>query len=556
MVRKNFACDFEATTDPEDCRVWAYGIMEIGNKSKYKIGNSLDEFMAICKKVKGNLYFHNLKYDGSFIVNWLLKNGWTFSKENNKPGTFNVIISAMNQWYMIDMCYGYRGKRKLHTKITDSMKKLPFSVEQIAKSFKLDEAKGDIDYHKYRPVGHEITDEEHYYIYKDLAIVADALYEQFKQGLEKMTAGSDSLNGFKTDITKETFDRLFPKLSYEADREIRKAYRGGFTWLNDKYKEKEIGEGMVFDINSLYPSQMFNRELPYGEPQYFEGEYWYDKKYPLHIQHLKCAFALKKDKIPTIQIKGDLRFKGNEYLKSSHGELVDLYVTNVDLELIYEHYELYNVEYIDGWKFKSKTGLFNDFIAKWMYIKTHETGAKKQLAKLMLNSLYGKFASNPDVTGKVPYLNEDGSNGFKLGEEEITDPVYTPMGLFITSWARYTTITSAQRVQSRIIYCDTDSMHITGTEIPDAIKDIIDPDKLGYWDWEATFSRAKYLRQKTYIQEIDGELEVTCSGMTDEIKESMTWEEFEVGYSSYGRLMPKQVDGGVVLEDSQFTIKG
>lgn len=555
MARKNFACDFEATTDPDDCRVWAYGIMEIGKKEHYKIGNNLDDFMKWCKKLQGNFYFHNLKYDGSFIVNWLLKNGYKFSKKG-EPNTFNVIISKMNQWYMVDICYGYRGKRKLHTKITDSLKKLPFSVEQIAKSFKLEMTKGELDYHKYRPPGHEITDEEHYYIYKDLAIIADALYEQFKQGLMKMTAGSDSLNGFKTDLGTDTFKKLFPTLSYEADIDIRKAYKGGFTWLKDDCKEKEIGKGMVFDVNSLYPSQMYYRALPYGMPEYFEGKYKEDRKYPLYIQHLQCKFSIKKDKIPTIQIKNDLRFKGNEYLKSSDDELVDLYVTNVDLELIYEHYELYDVEYIDGWKFKEKTGIFRDFITKWMHIKTTETGAKKQLAKLMLNSLYGKFASNPDVTGKVPYLDDDGKNAFMTGEEEITDPVYTPMGIFITSWARYTTISSAQMVYDRIIYCDTDSMHITGTDIPDSIKHIVDPDKLGQWDWESSFDRAKYLRQKTYIQEIDGELEVTCSGMTDEIKEKITWEEFEVGYSSYGRLMPRQVDGGVVLEDTKFTIKG
>jgi len=35
--RKKFACDFETTTDPNDCRVWAYGVMEIGNEKNYEI---------------------------------------------------------------------------------------------------------------------------------------------------------------------------------------------------------------------------------------------------------------------------------------------------------------------------------------------------------------------------------------------------------------------------------------------------------------------------------------------------------------------------------------
>ena len=54
----------------------------------------------------------------------------------------------------------------------------------------------------------------------------------------------------------------------------------------------------------------------------------------------------------------------------------------------------------------------------------------------MLNSLYGKFATNPDITPKLPYLKEDGSVGYRLGEKETRDPVYTPMGCFITAWAR------------------------------------------------------------------------------------------------------------------------
>jgi hypothetical protein len=58
--RKQFSCDFETTTIPEDCRVWAYGYMEIGKKSNFKIGNSLEEFMEWCKKIKADLFFHNL----------------------------------------------------------------------------------------------------------------------------------------------------------------------------------------------------------------------------------------------------------------------------------------------------------------------------------------------------------------------------------------------------------------------------------------------------------------------------------------------------------------
>lgn len=566
--------------------MWAYGYMQIGKKENYKIGNSLEEFMEWVEEVKSDLYFHNLKFDGSFIVGYLLNNGYKWTKEgkdddHGNAKTFSTIISNMGQWYLIDICYGYKGKKKLHTVIYDSLKKLPFPVKTIAKAFKLPIMKGDIDYTLERPIGWEITEAEREYIYNDIFIVASALEAQFEQGLTSMTNGSDSLNGFKEIISKEKFNKFFPVLSKKIDDQIRKAYRGGFTWVNDKIQGLELGEGMVFDVNSLYPSRMYDCDLPYGTPEKFEGEYEYSEQYPLYIQTIRCSFELKEGHIPTIQLKNNGRYAENEYLKSSNHEIETLHVTNVDLQLIKEHYDLYEVSYHGGYMFKKKNNLFRDFIDYWMDIKINNEGAIKALAKLMLNSLYGKFASNPVVTGKIPFLKEDGSLGFRLPykedefvekngklypviEEELKDPVYTAMGVFITSYAREYTIRTAQSVYDRICYCDTDSIHITGTEIPEAIKDIIDPDKLGYWNHESTFQRAKFIRQKTYAEEVDGHLDVKCAGMPDYMKKYVVWENFNRynekmllpardGYW-FGKLMPKQVKGGVVLEPTSFMI--
>jgi hypothetical protein len=562
--------------------------MEVGNKSNYKIGNNLDEFMEWVSTINSDLYFHNLRFDGEFIVNYLLKHGF----EHNDSGlenTFTTTISNMGQWYVIDICYGYKGtgkrRKKIHTVIYDSLKKLPFPVKKIAKDFHLSVLKGDIDYNAERPNGHVITVEEYSYIKNDIEIIAEALEIQFKQGLDRITAGSDSLKGFKSVISTKIFDKLFPVFSVEMDKELRKYYRGGFTWLNKRFENATVGDGIVFDVNSLYPSVMYYKPLPFGEPLFFEGEYEHDEQYPLYFQAITCRFKLKEGHIPTIQIKKNIsRFRPNEYLEKDDGEPTELWLTNVDLELIREHYHLFDVKYNGGWKFRQKIGLFKDFIDKWMYIKTTSDGAIKQLAKLMLNSLYGKFASNPNVTGKIPFLKSDGSTGYSLPRdeegkliEEFKKPIYTPMGVFITSWARHVTITTAQKCFDRIIYCDTDSIHLTGTEIPDTIKDIVDDNKLGYWKWEGTFKRGKFIRQKTYMEEyytktvvIDGErkkkkcepkdadssvIEVKCAGMPDKIKDKVTFDNFKIGFSSFGKLLPKHVNGGVVLVDTEFTIK-
>lgn len=580
MARKIYSCDFETTTKIDDCRVWAYGYMEVYNRKNYKIGNSMDEFMKWLIHCQSDVYFHNLKFDGSFIINYLLSRNFEFSRDG-EPNTFNAIISNMGQWYMIDICLGYKGKRKIHTVIYDSIKKLPFPVKKIAKDFQLELRKGEIDYHLERPPGWQITDEEYLYIKNDIEIIAQALEIQFKQGLKKMTNGSDSLSGFKDTISTKMFEKLFPVFDVMQDKEFRPYYKGGYTWLNKIYANKTIKEGIVLDVNSLYPSQMYERPLPVGHPIKFNGKYEYDESYPLYLQHLRCEFKLKENKIPMIQVKKQrLRFMENEYLEESDGSPVDLYLTNVDLELFLDHYEIMSldgIEYVGGYKFRARTGVFKKFIDKWTYIKINFEGAIQLLAKLMLNSLYGKFASNPNVTGKIPYMKDNGALGFRMDDETYKDPVYTPMGCFITAWARYVTITTAQKCYDRIIYCDTDSLHLTGLEIPDVIKDIVHPKKLGMWAHELTFKMGKYLRQKTYIHEVyvkevekDGEKKlknclkheatttkvvVKCSGMTDKIKEKVNFGNFKVGFSSYGKNVPKQVRGGVVLVDSEFSIR-
>ena len=66
----------------------------------------------------------------------------------------------------------------------------------------------------------------------------------------------------------------------------------------------------------------------------------------------------------------------------------------MDLKLFKEHYDIFNVKYIDGWKFKGMRGMFSQYIDKWIEKKNEGTITKNKgirtLAKLMLNSLYRK----------------------------------------------------------------------------------------------------------------------------------------------------------------------
>ena len=604
---KYYVADFETTTREEDCRVWAYAICEVGNKENITIGTTIGEFMDWCKTQKENpkVFFHNLKFDSQFIITWLFKNGFKHVEkpEDKATGTFTTLISDKGMYYSVEVIFEKKGKRVNKITFQDSLKLIPLSVDSIAKALHLPIQKLKIDYtsHDFLPEGSPLTKEEEEYLVHDVQIVAEAVKFFHDQGLDKMTIGSCALNEYKNIITKRRFDKYFPSPRFHED--VKQSYRGGFTYLNPEFAGKTIGRGLVLDVNSLYPSVMRASDgyevLPYGQPIFFKGKYEPDILYNIYTQMIRCQFELKKGKIPTIQIKQSMFFKGNEYLTSSNGEEVTLCLNSVDLKLFLEHYHVYNLEYMSGWKFKSTKGLFNEYIDKWSESKIQ---AKKEgnhglylISKLFLNSLYGKFGTDNKVRSKIPYMDEDGVVHYYDGEEEAKDGVYVSMASFITSYARLKTIKSAQKIVDRYnsgeskaqwVYADTDSLHIflNGESEEEFLSKCgldIDHTKLGAWDYEASFKRAKFLRQKCYIEEhiineeeyqegIEGEnhflyskddegfykLKITVAGMPSGCYHLVNFRNFKVGASYKGKKQPKIVQGGMILREVDFTIKG
>ena len=553
-----FTADFETTTDVSDCRVWAYGICEIGNEDNFFYGNNMDDFFRFCSgKENHTLYFHNLKFDAEFIMCELFKRGFTHVLDSKDlvAGTFSTLISDKGIFYSMEIMFDKTKRASNKVTIYDSLKLLNFSVAEIAKGFNLPISKLEIDYDEFREVGHKLTEHEVDYLRNDVTIVAKALSVLFMQGMTKMTTGSNALANYKETLAPKVFERRFPIPVY--DKDIRQSYRGGFTYCDPRHKGQDVGEGIVLDVNSLYPSVMYYQPLPFGEGKFFQGQYVQDdRSYTLYIQMLTCQFDLKPDHIPTIHLKNTLQFIPTEYVTTSGDEEVTMCLTSVDLALFFAHYDVFNITYHSGWKFMASTGLFREYIDKWNAVKVESTingnKAMRTIAKLMLNSLYGKFALNPKVRNKNPYYDH-GMIRYTDGAEEMRDPIYIPVGTFITSWARYKTITSAQLVYDRFLYADTDSLHLLGTEIPPMLE--IHDSELGKWKHEATFTRARFVRQKTYIEEIGGKMHITCAGMPSKCYEGVTWENFCAGSKFKGKLQPTHVSGGIVLKTVDFTIK-
>lgn len=545
----NFVADFETTTQEQfekegRTRVWGWGMCEVENDENFIIGHTIEEFMQAIESLKNpKIYFHNLGFDITFIFDYLLNNGWRYS-DLKEERTFNALISENNEIYQVELIYKVYNKSYKKITFYDSWKKIGASVKSAAKGYGLEILKGDIDYDLYRPIGYQMTKEEIKYIEHDIRIVAKILNMQFKEGMTKMTTGADALDLYKETVGRKVFKKMFPILDLELDAEIRKAYKGGFTWVNPKYQGKTLGEGSVYDVNSLYPWAMRYNKLPYGEPIKFIGKYIEDSNFPLYIQRLVVDFKVKEDHIPTIQIKGGRWAKDTEYITETI-EPVELYLSNVDLKLFLDHHDIYYIEYIDGFKFKATRDLFNDYIDPLVKLKNeHKNTAKGNNAKLRLNALYGKFATDPDVTGKRVELNELDIVTYVKKDQEFRDPIYTAMGVFITAYAREKTIRTAQDHYDRFVYADTDSIHLVGIG---SDKIDIDKYKLGYWDHEYDFVKAKYVRAKMYYDILkDGSKVIKGAGIPDTEREKASFEEYDFGYTFY-KLKPKRVKGGTIL---------
>lgn len=577
-------CDFETTVykGQINTEVWASASVELFSED-VNIFHSIGEQFEYFKSLKTNIcaYYHNLKFDGSFWLSYLLcdlkfKQAYIQPNENEAifewlsekdmpNNSFKYSISDKGQWYNIII------KVNNHfIEIRDSLKLLPFSVKKIGKSFGTKHKKLEMEYTGFRYASCDITDEEKKYIANDVLVVKEALEIMFTEGHDKLTIGSCCLAEYKKILGKEDYETFFPSLTdysldkavykyTNADAYIRKSYKGGWCYLV-KGKENQIKKnGTTADVNSLYPSMMSSEsgnKYPIGKPTFWTGNYIPDKALKenrYYFVRIKTRFYLKHNYLPFIQIKGSYLYKGTEALESSdvydkktdkyydhyydtsgvlHDTRVELTLTMTDFELMKEHYELVDFEIIDGCYFFTAVGIFDVYIEKYKKIKMESKGALRELAKLFLNNLYGKMASSEDSSFKVAFVKENGAVSFMSVPANDKQAGFIAVGSAITSYARNFTIRAAQKNyygkdNRGFIYADTDSIHCDLK--PEEIKGIKVHDRnFCCWKLESCWDKAIFTRQKTYIEHVTHEdlepidnpyYNVKCAGMPQKCKD-------------------------------------
>lgn len=539
--------DFETSVYDcqEETEVWCAGI-QISDSEVY-IVNSLTKFMNLAFSLQDgmNIFFHNVKFDGSFIIPWLFNNGYTLAydekikqftkKAKMKKKTFTCHINRKGIWYSITV------KTKYNTiiRFIDSYKLMPFSLRDVGEAFDTKHKKLYIEYYGERHEGHILKKNEEEYFRNDLAVMYEALPHVLNIG-DRLTIGSNCLEYFKKIFGFKEYHKMFPNVYNEQfenkkgycqfesiGKYILRSYNGAYVYIKEGCENKVFNNGITIDATSLYPSVMHSKSgfcYPCGHGEIGNGKapssnaiYYY--------QRIKCKFKIKEGYLPFIRIRGNPFYSPRkiqtESAYNSEGitvnESVELILGMYELELFFEHYQVFDLEYIDFVAFGKCIGIFDDYIDEWIEKKEGaESKVERSISKLYLNNLYGKFAAVPDSSFHVPFM-ENGILRFHFVEEEKAKPGYIPIGAAITSHARIVDIKAAQSNYDAFIYTDTDSLHLACTE--DEVKGVkIAEHELCTFKVEARWDKAIFNNVKRYIEHTD-KYEITCAGMVSTGKE-------------------------------------
>lgn len=559
-----YCADFETTSKKQyeiegKTRVYLWCLKSVDGK-KSSLGVSIDTFFDEISKLEDEkiiVYFHNLSFDGDFILWWLMGNKFTFKNDlkeyKGDENCFESTIDEMNNIYQIKVVY-----KNKYIDFRCSYKLFPKSIEDIGEMVgikKLNETHNYEELKNYTSIS-ELPEEEINYINNDVLIMCKLITYLDSVGINALTMSSSAFKNWRKDKYHLYKYQMVKDENEEINEIVRKSYRGGITKVNKKYEGVELFDVISFDVNSLYPSVMYNNPMPIGMGKIYNNidECINDRRY-LYIVVLVVAYAKVKDGFHSFIGTTSGFSYSRKYNYDDELENTILYLWDKEYELFNRIYEgSYCISKVVG--YKQAKNVFKDYIDRWYKVKENaRTPAERQLAKLMLNSLYGKFGMNEHRVGKIPQgYNE---KGIIYGFDENIGAYYDKkIASFITSRARVKYATMMNLCGDSYVYGDTDSLYVIGHEIPELFKDIVDDKKMGYWKYEGHYKHFKALKAKCYIKTLDnGKTERKIAGCPKDAVKYINFDNFNFGLKLEGvKNVKRKVNGGIIIDKTDFTI--
>jgi hypothetical protein len=488
-------------------------------------------------------------------------------------------------------------------------------AEKIGKLYGIEKLKGEWDYKKYRDATTEISQEEWAYVDHDVMIVSRALADYRARGYMENTQAAIAYNERlkrtwpwfhklpvlrlkKGDfnIYRDKFPKEIKPLPVRQHKHLLMGYFGGISYVNPKYANKDIFGAYSYDVNSMYPAQMHDAMLPFGDPNIIENP---SLKYALHcLRTWPCVVAdiddlsitLKSERhLPFLMFPTDsqtsVRMQG-KVISCRHEKAV---LSCQDFRIMEAEYNIHTMKITRLYCFNSKRGQYAAFVDYFYGMKSDADAVRndpnassadkmqaeiiRNVAKVMINASYGKDGTKLlRTTNKTVYNPSENVLENRQDTEIAIPEYYLPSAIFICSNARWQLYSAARLVRDDFIYSDTDSIKVTshGNEIlQNSPEFYVDPLKLGAWGYEGRYETARFVRQKTYsYEQVDkhGELQrhYTVCGAPDSVKLAMKIDDFKPGMvitleqlhreGREGRLLPVRVPGGVILEETGFQI--
>jgi len=286
------------------------------------------------------------------------------------------------------------------------------------------------------------------YVMNDAKILHDAIQEfQNILGFLEITISRIALLDFVKRFSQHEMKYRYPK---DFILNIQPYYFGGHV---DVYKR--YGENLFYyDINSCYGYAMRECGAIYDYVMFV------DKFKDTETEKGLYNIIVEKDlNIPVIPV----RFREKNYEKIYFlNTRRELQATSLDIELL----EQLNIPYkvLNGYLFKYDSEFFKEYVDYWYKMRI-ESKKMKFVAKLMINSLYGKFGQKIErmstvISGKLQE-NQYYDKELNLGRKEIVTINWfskPEIAAWITSGARFFHSKLLNKYQENLFYCDTDSL--------------------------------------------------------------------------------------------------
>lgn len=565
--------------------------------------NNIEGLINLCisNKIR-RVYIHDFNYFCSYLYYYLLNNNIEYSNNGRMEQysfrnplnriAYSDFVNSDGDTYMIKIIYN-DGEIKHFVEFRSSKNKTRNKLCDLVHSFDIDISEvtdidiNCIDDHTIQLNDTDIlTDDIKEICLTSAFALARILKILVDDGNTELTLTSDAVKRWiKLDAPNLG---LFPALDLELDVKFRHAYCGGLIFNNPDMMYRHLGHGFIADISGLYPYVMRNFPMPFGQPEEADDldiDFIYDEcgdpvdvnidysKY--WIAHVVIDATVKNKKIPCILNKPCDEDDPEAVIPSAARPVLysyDTWITCFDLKCLYTNYNVTNISYIEAYTFKTRSGLFNKYIDHYDDIKRNSKGARREIAKLMLDSLYGRFGIKRDNFVYKPEINNNKINYTKHdADDHISKICYLPISLFITSIGRMIITTYANSCDyDKLAHVDTDCLQLLGDDIPDFLK----PDfknELGCMKLEAVFNDVLYCGPKTYIYnsvKVDDiyntdlslldynnfDVVTKMAGAPAEVQQQVGWHNFLSGGLVDGCICSKQLIGGLVRYNTKYKL--